>query len=152
MSVSALYLLFEIVQLTKADIHGLRKDGVAYFTGDRWGETDTRFTYCAVSALSLLQDLPSLDAPLSASSASSETPLDGESSRPTTIKEGIVRWLAQCRNFDGGYGMTPAAETHAAQGPSLSSLVLAVVVTHRRRSMDKPGDACYSGSVTYCRW
>ena len=29
------------------------------FTGDKWGEVDTRFSYCAVSALSILQKLRS---------------------------------------------------------------------------------------------
>lgn len=62
------------------------------FAGDSFGETDTRFLYCAVSALSLLGHLPALDV------------------------EKTVSYIVQCRNFDGGFGSSIGAESHAAQG------------------------------------
>ena len=62
------------------------------FCGDEWGEIDTRFTYCAVAALSLLGRLDDLDA------------------------EKTVSWIARCKNYDGGFGMVEGAESHAAQG------------------------------------
>ena len=62
--------------------------------GDEWGEIDCRFSYCAVSALSLLGRLDALDKDLTAS------------------------WIIACVNFDGGYGMVPGAESHAAYGQS----------------------------------
>ena len=62
------------------------------FAGDSFGETDTRFLYCAVSALSLLGRLGELD------------------------KEKTVGYLERCRNFDGGFGSVVGAESHAAQG------------------------------------
>jgi geranylgeranyl transferase type-2 subunit beta len=62
------------------------------FAGDAFGETDTRFLYCAVSALSLLGALDRLD------------------------RARTVAYLAECRNFDGGFGRIAGAESHAAQG------------------------------------
>ncbi|GLB41013.1 putative terpenoid cyclases protein prenyltransferase [Lyophyllum shimeji] len=64
------------------------------FAGDCWGETDTRFTYCAVNALSLLGQLHVLD---------------GEP------KERAVAYIERCRNFDGGFGSQIGAESHAGQ-------------------------------------
>ncbi|SCV70834.1 BQ2448_3596 [Microbotryum intermedium] len=60
------------------------------FAGDEWGERASRFTYCAVSCLSLLDRLDALDIDLTVDS------------------------IQQCRNFDGGFGMCPGAESHAA--------------------------------------
>lgn len=62
------------------------------FSGDQFGETDTRFTYCAVQALSLLGKLDALDV------------------------EKTIGYLRKCRNFDGGFGSTEGAESHSAQG------------------------------------
>jgi geranylgeranyl transferase type-2 subunit beta len=61
------------------------------FAGDAFGETDTRFLYCAVSALSLLGALDRLD------------------------RERTVSYLVSCRNFDGGFGRIAGSESHAAQ-------------------------------------
>ncbi|KAG9124398.1 hypothetical protein FRC07_011758, partial [Ceratobasidium sp. 392] len=61
------------------------------FAGDRWGEIDTRFTYCATSALSLLGELSKLDV------------------------EKTLGYIRKCRNFDGGFGASEGAESHAAQ-------------------------------------
>lgn len=62
------------------------------FAGDRFGETDTRFLYCGVAALSLLGHLDKLDV------------------------ERTLSYIRQCKNFDGGYGSVIGAESHAAQG------------------------------------
>ena len=62
------------------------------FAGDKFGETDTRFLYCGVAALSLLDHLDRLDV------------------------ERTVSYIRQCKNFDGGYGSVVGAESHAAQG------------------------------------
>ncbi|KAH7886478.1 rab geranylgeranyltransferase [Phlebopus sp. FC_14] len=61
------------------------------FAGDSFGETDTRFLYIAVNALSLLGRLSELDV------------------------ERTVSYIRQCRNFDGGFGAVVGAESHAAQ-------------------------------------
>lgn len=53
---------------------------------------DSRFSYCAVSALSLLGRLDDLD------------------------KEKTVDFVRRCGNFDGGFGMVEGAESHAAYG------------------------------------
>lgn len=68
------------------------------FSGDRFGETDTRFCYCAVSALSLLGALDRLDKDLTA------------------------RYIGKCKNFDGGYGSDVGGESHASQGKPWSLL------------------------------
>jgi geranylgeranyl transferase type-2 subunit beta len=61
------------------------------FTGDEWGEIDTRFTYCALSSLSLLNALDSVNVQKAAD------------------------FILSCRNFDGGFGCTTGAESHAGQ-------------------------------------
>jgi geranylgeranyl transferase type-2 subunit beta len=63
------------------------------FAGDEWGEIDTRFSYCALSALSLLGRLDS----------------------GLIRLEAATDFVAQCRNFDGGFGCVPGAESHAGQ-------------------------------------
>ncbi|EDO18367.1 hypothetical protein Kpol_1013p39 [Vanderwaltozyma polyspora DSM 70294] len=65
------------------------KDGS--FQGDRFGEVDTRFVYNAISSLSILGEL---------------TP---------EIVDPAVEYILRCYNFDGGFGLCPGAESHAAQ-------------------------------------
>ena len=66
------------------------------FAGDAFGETDTRFLYCAVNALSLLGHLDEMN------------------------KDMAVEYIERCRNYDGGFGSSVGAESHSAQG-TLSS-------------------------------
>lgn len=63
------------------------------FAGDKWGEIDTRFSYCALSILSILGELHSgiIDLPKA------------------------VEFVGSCKNFDGGFGAVPGAESHAGQ-------------------------------------
>lgn len=70
------------------------------FAGDEWGETDTRFLYGALNALSLLHMLPH-------QRASSQPPLIDISAATTHIKS--------CQNHDGGFGVAPGAESHSGQ-------------------------------------
>src|ERR1700728_4593065 len=57
------------------------------FAGDSFGEIDTRFSYCAVNALSLLGRLSELDV------------------------EKTVPYIRECKNFDGGFGNSIGAES-----------------------------------------
>ena len=59
------------------------------FTGDIWGEVDTRFSFCAVATLSLLNRLDAIDV------------------------DKAVEFVMKCMNFDGGFGSKPGAESHA---------------------------------------
>jgi geranylgeranyl transferase type-2 subunit beta len=61
------------------------------FAGDEWGETDTRFLYGAFNALSLLNLLDLVDV------------------------DKAVAHNQTCANFDGGFGVTPGAESHSGQ-------------------------------------
>ncbi|KAL2757395.1 hypothetical protein ACRALDRAFT_2099904 [Sodiomyces alcalophilus JCM 7366] len=61
------------------------------FAGDEFGEEDTRFLYAALNALSLLGLLSLVDV------------------------DRAVAHVASCANFDGGYGVSPGAESHAGQ-------------------------------------
>lgn len=71
-----------VLPCSPADIAALQQpDGS--FWGDEWGETDTRFSYCALSALWLLDRLEAVDVPAAAA------------------------YVAACKNFDGGFGCTP---------------------------------------------
>lgn len=63
------------------------------FGGDKWGEVDTRFSYCALSALSILGALHSGSIDL----------------------KKAVEFIVKCKNFDGGFGAVPGAESHAGQ-------------------------------------
>ena len=64
------------------------KDGS--FQGDKWGEVDTRFAYCAVSSLALMGFLDLVD------------------------KERTINYILSCRNYDNGFGSQPDAESHGA--------------------------------------
>lgn len=66
-----------------------RADGS--FSGDEWGEIDTRFSYCALSCLSLLGALERVDVAKA------------------------VQFIAKCKNFDGAFGAIEHAESHAGQ-------------------------------------
>ena len=73
------------------DIANLQNQETGSFAGDEWGETDTRFLYGALNALSLLRMLHLVDV-----------------AKATT-------YVQACANFDGGYGVSPGAESHAGQ-------------------------------------
>lgn len=74
-----------------ADIARLQDPATGAFAGDEWGETDTRFLYGALNALSLLQLVHLVDLPKA------------------------IDYVQACVNFDGGYGVCPGAESHAGQ-------------------------------------
>jgi geranylgeranyl transferase type-2 subunit beta len=63
------------------------------FVGDEWGEVDTRFSYCALSCLSILGRLDSGLIDL----------------------DKATGFVGRCANFDGGFGCVPGAESHAGQ-------------------------------------
>jgi len=69
------------------------------FAGDEWGETDTRFLYGALNALSLLGLLPDQQP--------HQTPLIDVSAATAYVKA--------CRNSDGGFGLAPGTESHSGQ-------------------------------------
>lgn len=83
-----LCLLFFVSSI---DVRGLQQpDGS--FAGDVWGEIDTRFSYIALSIMSLLGRLDAINVP------------------------NAVSFVLSCRNFDGGFGSIPGAESHSGQG------------------------------------
>ncbi|KAJ8979382.1 hypothetical protein NQ317_003081 [Molorchus minor] len=59
------------------------------FSGDKWGEIDTRFSFCAVATLSLLKRMDAIDI------------------------DKAVGFVTSCKNFDGGFGSRPRSESHA---------------------------------------
>ncbi|WPH01570.1 Hypothetical protein R9X50_00441800 [Acrodontium crateriforme] len=69
------------------------------FAGDEWGETDTRFLYGAFNALSLLGLMPY--------QRPNDAPLIDVSAGTAHVKA--------CQNFDGGFGLSPGAESHSGQ-------------------------------------
>ena len=74
------------------DIVSLQNKDTGAFAGDTiYAEYDTRFIYCAFQALSLLKALDRIDVP------------------------SAVKHIHRCRNFDGGFGLAPDAESHAGQ-------------------------------------
>lgn len=113
------------------------------FSGDEWGEVDTRFSYCAFSALSLLahgmgeecfldfdrndnvdKDNNKNAAAMEALEIDEEKKKKKDSSandKALEIMRKIVdvdkgcEFIMKCRNFDGGFGSTPGGESHAGQ-------------------------------------
>ncbi|KAI9856147.1 MAG: hypothetical protein M1824_005644 [Vezdaea acicularis] len=102
-TVSAVQILATVDAIHELDRAGHGKLKVAHyianlqdrengtFAGDEWGETDTRFLYGALNALSLLHMLSLVDV------------------------DKAVSYIQACANFDGGYGVCPGAESHAGQ-------------------------------------
>ena len=78
------------------------------FSGDDWGEIDTRFTYIAFSCLAILGRLPLPDWNNNSTQAESEE-------KPIIDTYQAVNYIMSCRNFDGGFGCVPGAESHAGQ-------------------------------------
>ncbi|KAF4552399.1 Geranylgeranyl transferase type-2 subunit beta-like protein [Elsinoe fawcettii] len=72
-------------------IVSLQDPSTGTFSGDQWGETDTRFLYGAFNALSLMGRLE-----------------DANVAR-------AVEHIKSCENVDGGFGTTPGAESHSGQ-------------------------------------
>ena len=72
-------------------IADLQSNETGSFAGDEWGEYDTRFLYGAFNALSILHLLHLVD----------------------TAK--ALKHIQACANLDGGYGISPGAESHAGQ-------------------------------------
>lgn len=58
--------------------------------GDVYGEIDTRFSYCGLATLKLLDKLHTVNV------------------------DKAVKFVLSCHNFDGGFGGMPNAESHAA--------------------------------------
>ena len=101
-TLSALQILALLGALDKCDgakaaayVAALQQ-GDGSFHGDEWGEVDTRFSYCALSSLAILGELWNRSPPL----------IDVAKA---------VDFVDRCRNFDGGYGAVPGAESHAGQ-------------------------------------
>jgi geranylgeranyl transferase type-2 subunit beta len=61
------------------------------FSGDAWGEVDTRFTYCALASLAILGRLDAVDVARAAA------------------------FVESCRSFDRSFGAVAGAESHAGQ-------------------------------------
>ena len=91
-------------------IANLQSSETGTFAGDEWGEHDTRFLYGAFNALSLLRLLDFVDVPKA------------------------VSHIQACANFDGGYGISPGAESHAGQ---VFTCVGALAIAGRLDLVDK---------------
>lgn len=89
-----------------------RQQADGSFVGDKWGEIDTRFTYCALQSLALLQALDAVDV------------------------DQAARYILACRNADGSFGCIPGAESHAGQ---VFCAVGALSIAQRLHWLDKDG-------------
>ncbi|KAL3343478.1 hypothetical protein AABB24_027154 [Solanum stoloniferum] len=91
------------------DIAGLQNEDGS-FSGDIWGEVDTRFSYISILSLALLHRLDKVDV--------------GKA----------VKYILSCKNVDGGFGCTPGAESHAGQ---IFCCVAALAITGSLHHVDK---------------
>ena len=91
-------------------IAGLQDHESGAFKGDEWGEKDTRFLFGALLSLSLLERLQLVDL------------------------SKAVEYIQACANFDGGFGVSPGAESHAGQ---IYTCVGALAIANRLDVIDK---------------
>lgn len=88
-----------VTQLITAIVLLDRVSPTGSVSGDKFGESDTRFTYILLSSLSLLDHLDDLD-----------EIYEGKG------RELVLENLRGSGNFDGGFGPEPGGESHGAQG------------------------------------
>uniref|UniRef100_A0A7S1XAH0 Geranylgeranyl transferase type-2 subunit beta n=1 Tax=Compsopogon caeruleus TaxID=31354 RepID=A0A7S1XAH0_9RHOD len=100
-TLSAVQVLAMLGELERLDrdkvveyVVSLQRERDGAFSGDQWGEVDSRFSYCALLTLRIL------GCPLR------ETVRDLDSA---------ITFVLRCQNFDGGFGCIPGAESHAGQ-------------------------------------
>ena len=62
-------------------------DEMGFFKGDKYGESDGRFSYSGIYCLKILQK---------------------------EVPENCLNFFKDCFNYDGGFGGSPLAESHAA--------------------------------------
>jgi geranylgeranyl transferase type-2 subunit beta len=93
------------------------------FAGDEWGEIDTRFSYCALSTLAIISKLP---LPTTSTAPAADPPLID-----LTVATAFV---GRCKNFDGGFGCVPGAESHAGQ---VFTCVGALAIGHALHEADE---------------
>lgn len=93
-------------------VKSLSQDDGSFF-GDKWGEVDTRFSYCALSILSLTGQLHSGIIDLKKAVLFIERFLISCCVILYVLITSVITY--SCRNFDGGFGAVPGAESHAGQ-------------------------------------
>eukprot|EP00579_Thalassiosira_antarctica_P010455 CAMPEP_0201911000 /NCGR_PEP_ID=MMETSP0903-20130614/2136_1 /ASSEMBLY_ACC=CAM_ASM_000552 /TAXON_ID=420261 /ORGANISM="Thalassiosira antarctica, Strain CCMP982" /LENGTH=416 /DNA_ID=CAMNT_0048445683 /DNA_START=39 /DNA_END=1289 /DNA_ORIENTATION=- len=114
------------------------------FSGDEWGEVDTRFSYCALSCLALLGRLP---LPKWADVEKSED----ENAIIDIYK--AVDYIISCRNFDGGFGCVPGAESHAGQVfCCIGALSIAHSLHLLNESYENDGNNSNNGGADLLAW
>lgn len=88
----ALYDALDLIDkdAVAAFIASLQQDDGS-FAGDKWGEIDSRFSYCSLLTLAILGRMDAIDV------------------------SKAVDYVVSCVNFDGGFGCIPGAESHAGQ-------------------------------------
>lgn len=77
--------------MVKNNTHNKVFTNVGSFSGDIAGEIDTRFSFCAIATLYLLERLDAINI------------------------QSSVKFIKRCYNFDGGFGTRPGSESHAGQ-------------------------------------
>ncbi|KAG9396640.1 Prenyltransferase-like [Carpediemonas membranifera] len=81
----------EDVEKTVSWIASLQHENGSFQGDHHFPDVDTRFVYCAVASLSILDRLDAIDC--------SKT----------------ISYIVSCQNWDGGFGLKPGRESHAAQ-------------------------------------
>lgn len=83
-----------------------RQNGDGSFSGDEFGEIDTRFSYCAIAALVLLKG----------------------SNLWSLINCSLAKeYILACQNCDGGFSAIPGGESHSGQGRALLTIVFSIM-------------------------
>ena len=108
------------------------------FSGDKWGEVDTRFTYCAFSCLALLGRMPLPQWDENDGGGEEDDATDKQHHAVIDVCK-AVRYIMSCRNFDGGFGCVPGAESHAGQ---VFCCIGALSIAHSLHLLSSTVDGC----------
>lgn len=86
------------------------------FFGDKWGELDSRFSFCATACLSLLVNTFVITFVIKFSSFPqfvNKNAVLFQGRLDAIDLESAVNFVMACSNFDGGFGSRPDSESHA---------------------------------------
>ena len=93
------------------------------FAMDKWGEIDTRFSFCAVATLSLIGHLDAINEEkvilimilgiIQIYWKRWHLPINFNNCNNSCYQ--AVSYVCECMNFDGGFGTRPGSESHAGQ-------------------------------------
>lgn len=115
MSAVQILVMFDALDRVEANkvigyVVSLQDKGTGEMRGDEWGEKDTRFAFISVAILSFFGAVDAIKI------------------------EGVVRYVENSMNYDGGFGSGPGGESHSAQ---IFTCLAALAIARRLDIVDR---------------